>query len=131
MSTIRACALTGLVLSLAAAEPAAARVETGASDQPRFRACMGSGAFNCMRRVIEGDIPYATFQDRSGKRPRVRVCVRDREGRRCWPRQRPARRDGVVQIPILYRTTGKHVTTWRVKGKVVRRWHWRVKPEPE
>lgn len=129
MLKLRACALTAVVVSVAAAEPAAARAESDVS-QPRFRACMGGGNFDCMRRVIEGDIPYAVFRDRSGRRPWVRVCVRDREGRRCWPRQRAGKR-GFVRIPILYRTTGKHVTTWRVKGEVVRRWRWRVKPEPE
>jgi hypothetical protein len=36
----------------------------------------------------------------------------------------------VTQI-IKYRTGGAHVTTWRVSGKVVARWHWRLVPEPE
>jgi hypothetical protein len=131
MSTIRACVLTGLLLALAAAEPAAAQVQPGSSHQERFGFCMSRGEFNCMRRVVEGDIPYAAFQDLSGRRTRVRVCVKDREGRRCWPRKRAAKAYDIIEVPILYRTTGKHLTTWRVKGKVVGRWRWRVRPEPE
>ena len=77
----------------------------------------------------EGDIPYASFKDRRGRRPQVRVCVRDRDGRYCLPRQRPARRYGVLIQPVLYKNTGPQLTTWRVKGKVVGRWRWRVVPE--
>jgi hypothetical protein len=116
-------AVTVLAVSLVAAQPAAA--------QKRFRTCMSKGGFSCAKRIEEGDIPYASFKDRSGKRPRVRVCVKDREGRRCWPRRRPAKSGAILYEPILYRTTGKHVTTWRVNGKVVGRWRWRVVPESE
>jgi hypothetical protein len=79
----------------------------------------------------EGDIPYASFKDRSGRRPLVRVCVRDRDGRYCLPRQRPARRYGLLYQPVLYKNTGPQLATWRVKGKVVGRWRWRVVPESE
>jgi hypothetical protein len=83
----------------------------------------------CGRRVEEGDIPYARFKDRSGRRPRVRVCVRDRGGRYCLPRRRPARRYGFLYHPVLYKNTGRQLTTWHVKGKMVGRWRWRVVPE--
>jgi hypothetical protein len=125
MSKITACVLTCLALSLIAASPATA------GSQKRFRTCMSKGGFTCTKRVVEGDIPYASFKDRSGKRPRVRVCVKDREGRRCWPRRRPAKSGAILYEPILYRTTGRHVTTWRVNGNVVGRWRWKVVPEPE
>jgi hypothetical protein len=122
MSKIVVCIVTALALSLVAAQPAAAH------EQKRFRTCMSKGGFTCAKRIEEGDIPYAAFKDRSGKRPRVRVCVKDREGRRCWPRRR-AKSGEILYEPILYRNTGKHVTTWRVNGKVVGRWRWRVVPE--
>jgi hypothetical protein len=94
----------------------------------RYHTCMRVGT-ECGRRVEEGDIPYASFRDRSGARPRVRVCVRDRDGRYCLPRLRPARRRALLYQPVLYKNTGPQVTTWRVKGKVVGRWRWRVVPE--
>jgi hypothetical protein len=94
----------------------------------RYQACMLVGVA-CGRRVEEGDIPFARFRDRSGRRPRVRVCVRDRDGRYCLPRRRPPRRNGVLLQPVLYKNTGRQVTTWRVGGKVVGRWRWRVVPE--
>jgi hypothetical protein len=83
----------------------------------------------CSRRVEEGDIPYASFRDRRGRRPRVRVCVRDRDGRYCLPRRRPPRRNGVLLQPVLYKNTGPQLTSWRVGGRVVGRWRWRVVPE--
>ena len=61
----------------------------------------------------------------------MRVCVRDRDGRYCLPRRRPARRYGVLYQPVLYKNTGRQLTTWRVNGKIVGRWRWRVVPEPE
>jgi hypothetical protein len=86
---------------------------------------------DCGRRVEEGDIPYASFKDRSGRRPLVRVCVRDRDGRYCLSRQRPARRYGLLYQPVLYKNTGPQLATWRVRGEVVGRWRWRVVPESE
>jgi hypothetical protein len=124
MPKLRACVVTALALFVVAAQPASAEA------QKRFRTCMSKGGFTCAKRIVEGDIPYASFKDRSGKRPWVRVCVKDREGRRCWPRRR-ARSGAILYEPILYRTIGRHVTTWRVKGKVVGRWRWRVVSEPE
>jgi hypothetical protein len=94
----------------------------------RYHTCMRVGT-ECSRRVEEGDIPYASFKDRSGRRPRVRVCVRDRDGRYCLRRQRPPGRRAVLYQPVLYKNTGPQVTTWRVGGKVVGRWRWRVTPE--
>jgi hypothetical protein len=96
----------------------------------RYQTCIRVGT-DCGRRVEEGDIPYASFKDRSGRRPRVRVCVRDRDGRYCLPRRRPARRYGVLYQPVLYKNTGQQLTTWQVKGEVVGRWRWRVVPESE
>jgi hypothetical protein len=117
--------LTVLAVSIAVAQPAAAEA------QKRFRTCMSKGGFTCAKHIEEGDIPYASFKDRRGKRPWVRVCVKDREGRRCWPRRRAPKGGKILYEPILYRTIGRHVTTWRVKGKVVGLWRWRVVSEPE
>jgi hypothetical protein len=123
--------LATLVFALAVAAAPAGGVS--ASDRlagQRYQSCMQVGS-DCGRRVVEGDIPYARFKDRSGRRPRVRVCVRDRDGRYCLRRQRPARGSGVLFQPVLYKNTGRQLTTWRVNGKVVGRWRWRVVPEPE
>jgi hypothetical protein len=59
----------------------------------------------------------------------LRVCLRDRDGRSCQPRR--ARAHALLYQPVLYRNTGPQLTTWRVRGKVVGRWRWRVVPEPE
>jgi hypothetical protein len=127
---------TSVVLALAAvaaggapagdASTGASRVERAGD---RFATCMRVGT-TCGRRVVEGDIPYASFRDRTGARPRVRVCVRDRDGRYCLPRRRPPR-GGLLLQPVLYKNTGPQLTTWRVKAKVVGRWRWRVTQEPE
>jgi hypothetical protein len=110
--------------------PAALANGPSASDavQPqRFQTCMWVSG-GCGSRVEEGDIPFARLRDRSGRRPLVRVCVRDRDGRYCLTRRRPAP-NGVLFQPVLYKNTGRQVTTWRVKGRVVGRWRWRVVPE--
>jgi hypothetical protein len=118
-----------VVLTLAAGTPSAGGVAATDDDQAkRYRTCMRVGS-DCGRRVEEGDIPFASFRDRSGGRPRVRVCVRDRDGRYCLRRQRPPRRNAVLYQPVLYKNTGRQLTTWHVKGKVVGRWRWRVTPE--
>jgi hypothetical protein len=126
--------LATLAFAVAAAGPSAAGAPAGdhlrASQSKRYQTCIRVGS-DCGRRVEEGDIPYASFKDRSGRRPRVRVCVRDREGRYCLPRRRPARRYGVLYQPVLYKNTGPQRTTWLVKGRVVGRWRWRVVPESE
>ena len=119
---------TILAFALAAgAPPAAGAAATDSVRAGRFQTCMQVGT-DCGRRVEEGDIPYANFRDGSGRRPRVRVCVRDRDGRYCLPRWRPPR-NGVLSLPVLYKNIGSQVTTWRVKGKVVGLWRWRVVPE--
>jgi hypothetical protein len=126
-------ALAGLLAALAglaAGTPAAAAAEPGTSHGGRYRFCMLESS-GCSHRFVGGDLPSARFEDRSGARPRVQVCVRDRRGRRCWPAQRPRRPRAAVARHILYRTTGAHVTTWLVSGKVVGRWRWRVVPESE
>ncbi len=121
--------LATLVFALTvAAAPAGGVAASDHRDAKRFRTCMQVGT-GCGRHVEEGDIPYARFKDRSGNRPRVRVCVRDRDGRYCLPRRRPPRSNGVLYQPVLYKNTGRQLTTWRVKGKVVGRWRWRVVPE--
>jgi hypothetical protein len=126
--------LATLAFAVVAAGPAAGGVPAGnplqATQGQRYQTCMRVGG-DCGRRVEEGDIPYASFKDRSGRRPRVRVCVRDRDGRYCLPRRRPARPDAVLYQPVLYKNTGLQRTTWRVKGKVVGSWRWRVVPESE
>jgi hypothetical protein len=126
--------LATLTFAAAAAGPPAAGAPAGdhlqASQGKRYQTCIRVGG-DCGRRVEEGDIPYASFKDRRGRRPRVRVCVRDRDGRYCLPVRRPARRYGVLYQPVLYKNTGPQRTTWRVKGKVVGRWRWRVVPESE
>ena len=114
-------ALLGLVALGAAAAPASAA---------RYHGCMAESS-GCQHRFVAGDLPIARFQDASGRRTRVRVCVRDSEGTRCWRSRRPRKRFGFVTQIIKYRTGGAHVTTWRVRGKVVARWHWRLVPEPE
>jgi hypothetical protein len=120
-----------LALALAAtATPAGGVPASDHARAERYHTCIRVGA-DCGRRVEEGDIPYASFKDRSGRRPRVRVCVRDRDGRYCLPRRRPARRHAVLYQPVLYKNTGPQLTTWRVKGNVVGRWRWRVVPESE
>ena len=113
-----------------AAAPAAGAPASDSAEAKRYQTCIRVGS-DCGRRVEEGDIPYASFKDRSGRRPLVRVCVRDRDGRYCLPRQRPARRYGLLYQPVLYKNTGPQLATWRVKGRVVGRWRWRVVPEPE
>ena len=118
-------ALAPAAVASAAGAPASDRSKAG-----RYHTCIRVGS-DCGRRVVEGDIPYASFKDRSGRRPRVRVCVRDRDGRYCLPRRRPARCHGVLFQPVLYKNTGPQLTTWRVNGKVVGRWRWRVVSEPE
>jgi hypothetical protein len=128
-AVLRAVPVLGVLLFMLAA-PAGSAGGVTASDAvraERFETCMQVGS-QCGRRVEEGDIPYARFKDRSGRRPRVRVCVRDRDGRYCLPRRRP-RLGGVLFQPVLYKNTGIQVTTWRVKGRVVGRWRWRVVPE--
>jgi hypothetical protein len=115
-----------LVLALAA--PASGASASDALQPKRFQTCMRVGS-ECSRRVEEGDVPFASFRDRSGRRPRVRVCVRDRDGRYCLTRRRPARPNSVLYQPVLYKNTGPQLTTWRVKGRVVGRWRWRVVPE--
>jgi hypothetical protein len=122
--------LLTLVLAPAAVAAAGGAPASDRSQAGRYHTCIRVGS-DCGRRVVEGDIPYASFKDRSGRRPRVRVCVRDRDGRYCLPRRRPARRHGVLSQPVLYKNTGPQLTTWRVKGKVVGRWRWRVVAEPE
>jgi hypothetical protein len=123
--------LATLVLALAVAVAPAGGVPASERAQAkRYQTCIRVGVA-CGRRVEEGDIPYASFKDRSGRRPRVRVCVRDRDGRYCLPRRRPPRRYGVLYQPVLYKNTGAQLTTWRVKGRVVGRWRWRVVPESE
>jgi hypothetical protein len=117
-------------LVIALTGPAVPANDASASDavqSKRFQTCMWVGS-GCGRRVEEGDIPFASLRDRSGRRPRVRVCVRDRNGHYCLARRRPAPNGRLFQ-PVLYKTTGPHVTTWRVKGRVVGRWRWRVVPE--
>ena len=121
--------LTTLLFALAAA-PAGGDSSSARAESQRYQACMRVGT-DCGRRVVEGDIPYASFKDRSGRRPKVRVCVRDRDGRYCLPRRRPPLRGGVLYQPVLYKNTGRQLTTWRVDGKIVGRWRWRVVPEPE
>jgi hypothetical protein len=117
-----------LVFALTApAAPANGALASDALQPKRFQTCMWVGG-DCGRRVEEGDIPFASLRDRSGRRPRVRVCVRDRDGRYCLARRRPAPNGRLFQ-PVLYKNTGPHVTTWRVKGRVVGRWRWRVVPE--
>ena len=120
--------LATLVSTLVAAAPAGGVAASDHLDAKRYRTCMHV-ASGCGRHVEEGDIPYARFRDRSGNRPRVRVCVRDRDGRYCLPRRRAPRSKGVLYQPVLYKNTGKQLTTWHVKGKVVGRWRWRVVPE--
>jgi hypothetical protein len=117
------------VAMAAAATPAGAAPASDHLTAKRYQTCIRVGE-DCGRRVEEGDIPYASFRDRSGQRPRVRVCVRDRDGRYCLPRQRVPR-NGVLYQPVLYKNTGRQLTTWHVNGKVVGRWRWRVVPEPE
>jgi hypothetical protein len=119
------------ILVFALATPAGSAGGGSARDThqaKRFQTCMRVGS-ECGRRVEEGDIPYASFRDRSGRRPRVRVCVRDRDGRYCLARRRPARPYALLYQPVLYKNIGVQVTTWRVKGRVVGRWRWRVVPE--
>jgi hypothetical protein len=116
--------------AVAGGPPAPAGDHAQASQGKRYQTCIRVGA-DCGRRVEEGDIPYASFRDRSGRRPRVRVCIRDRDGRYCLPVRRPPRRHGVLNQPVLYKNTGLQRTTWLVKGKVVGRWRWRVVPESE
>ena len=125
--------LAGLALTLAAITVpagAAGGEDARAGRVDRFGTCMRVGT-ECGRLVYEGDIPYASFRDRSGRRPLVRVCVRDREGRYCLARRRPPRRHGLLLQNVLYRNTGRHLTTWRVNGEVVGRWRWRVAPESD
>jgi hypothetical protein len=123
--------LATLAFALAAASAPAGGAPAGDHlEAERYQTCIRVGA-DCGRRVEEGDVPYASFRDRSGRRPRVRVCVRDRDGRYCLPRRRPGRRYGVLYQPVLYKNTGAQLTTWQVKGKVVGRWRWRVVPESE
>ena len=123
--------LATLVFALvAAAAPAGGVSASDQLDGPRYQACMRVGS-DCGRRVEGGDIPYARFKDRTGRRPLVRVAVRDRDGRYCLRARRPARRSGVLFQPVLYKNAGRQVTTWRVNGKIVARWRWRVVPEPE
>jgi hypothetical protein len=117
-----------LAVALAAGAPAGGVPTTDHLRAKRFHTCMRVGS-DCGRRVEEGDIPFASFKDRSGGRPRVRVCVRDRDGRYCLPRRRPPRAGAFLYQPVLYKNTGAQVTTWRVGGKVVGRWRWRVVPE--
>jgi hypothetical protein len=129
---LRGWPIVATIVGAAALAPAPA-VGDRATDRlgaERYQTCMRVGSA-CGRRVEEGDIPYASFKDRSGRRPRVRVCVRDRDGRYCLPRRRPARRNGVLYQPVLYKNTGRQLTTWHVKGKIVGRWRWRVVPEAE
>jgi hypothetical protein len=120
--------LVALLVVLAAASAAAAD-GPGSSHHGRYRFCM-AGSSGCGHRFVGGDLPAARFEDRSGRRPRVRVCVRDRRGTRCLRARRPGR-SGVLAQSIAYRMVGPHVTTWRVRGEVVGRWRWRVVPEPE
>jgi hypothetical protein len=119
--------LAAIGFAVAAAAPAAHARAADATHAKRYQTCMRVGN-DCSRRVEEGDIPFASFKDRRGGRARVRVCVRDRDGRYCLPRRRPPR-TGLLYQPVLYKNTGVQVTTWRVKGKVVGRWRWRVTPE--
>jgi hypothetical protein len=112
----------------AGAPPAGGAAATDHLRGERYQTCMRVGN-DCGRRVEEGDIPFASFKDRGGGRPRVRVCVRDRDGRYCLPRRRPPRRNAVLTQPVLYKNTGAQLTTWSVNGKVVGRWRWRVVPE--
>jgi hypothetical protein len=120
-------ALLAVGATAGAAPAGADRPATDDVRAKRFHACMRVGT-ECSRRVEEGDIPYASIKDRSGGRPRVRVCVRDRDGRYCLPRRRPPR-NGTLYQPVLYKNTGSQLTTWHVGGKVVGRWRWRVVPE--
>jgi hypothetical protein len=132
-NAVRASAgVVGALAAIAAAPaPAAAGDQPSSSHDERFQFCMVESGPRCRERFVAGDLPYARFQDLSGRRTRVRVCVRDRQGRRCWRSKRPAKRYGFVTQRILYRTTGRHLTTWTVGGKVVGRWRWRVVPELE
>jgi hypothetical protein len=120
---LAALALAGL----ASATGAPAEIERHAAHNARFQTCMLAGT-GCSHRVEEGDIPYARLKDRRGERPRVRTCVRDTDGKYCLPRARPGANGRLFQ-PVLYRNTGRHKTTWRVSGKVVGRWRWRVQPK--
>ena len=119
-----------LFLVAAAPPPAAGAPASDAAKAKRYETCIRVGS-NCGHRVEEGDIPYASFKDRSGGRPLVRVCIRDRDGRYCLPRQRPAQRHGRLYQPVLYKNTGPQLATWRVEARVVGRWRWRVVPESE
>jgi hypothetical protein len=118
-----------VVAMAAAAAPAGGAPPSDGLSAKRYQTCILVGN-DCGRRVVEGDIPYASLRDRTGRRPRVRVCVRDRDGRYCLPRQRVPR-NGVLYQPVLYKNTGRQLTTWHVNGKVAGRWRWRVVPEPE
>jgi anaerobic selenocysteine-containing dehydrogenase len=118
-----ALALAGLT----AATASPADIDTRAAKNQRFKTCMVV-ASGCGHRVEEGDIPYARLKDRRGGSPRVRTCIRDRDGKYCLPRERPGAGGRLVQ-PVLYRNTGRQKTTWRVNGKVVGSWRWRVQPK--
>jgi hypothetical protein len=105
----------------------AAELDSHVSKNQRFKTCMVVGV-GCGHRVEEGDIPYARLKDRRGRSPRVRTCVRDSEDKYCLPRERAGANGRLVQ-PVLYQNTGRQKTTWRVNGKVVGRWRWRVVPK--
>jgi hypothetical protein len=93
---------TGLaaLLALVALGPTAAPASAA-----RYHGCMAESS-GCQHRFVAGDLPIARFQDASGRRTRVRVCVRDSEGTRCWRSRRPRKRFGFVTQIIKYRTGG-------------------------
>ena len=87
-----------------------------------------------LRRPILATLAFAfAFALAAAAAPAGGVSASDRlDSRRyCLRRRRPARRGGVLFQPVLYRNTGRQLTTWRVNGKIVGRWRWRVVPEIE
>ena len=105
--------------------------QPSSSHQERYQFCMVESGLNCHEKFYGGDLPRARFQELGGLRPKVRLCVKDPKGTRRFKRRRPSKRFDIMFWSINPRVVGKHVTTWRVKGKVVGRWRWRFLPEPE
>ncbi len=112
---------TFLVLSMALVSAAEAR---------KFRGIVtcggGVGAPDSV--CFGGDLPGASFQAFRGANVTYRICIYSPGGSRCKTKTTGKRGERSL-VPINAHATGVYNVTWKVRGKIVARYSYRVKPE--